>query len=191
MSASSDTGGQAVDYKVYWNQGPSINTWTLLVATTGSATTYTTTASLTTGDAYQFKVVAFNDYGSGPESSIVTVYAAIAPSGLAAPTTTYNSVDSTFLIEWSDPTDTGGLTIASYTIEVKIGASTYQTVDQSTECTESAANILSLTQCTISVATLSGSPYSLASSTAVIARITATQTVGSVTSADGGTDSMP
>lgn len=104
----------SVDYIVYWDQGSS--TWTTLG--TSSATTYTTTASLTEGGAYQFKVAASNDFGTGPETGSLTVYAAIAPSGLDAPTTTYNSASGgTVIVDWSAPSDNGGLTV-TYTLEV-------------------------------------------------------------------------
>jgi Fibronectin type III domain len=79
----------SVDYAVYWDQGSS--TWTQLASSTSGATTYTTSTTLTEGGAYQFKVAATNDFGSGPQTSAITVYAAVAPSGLSAPTTTYNS----------------------------------------------------------------------------------------------------
>ncbi len=187
VTTSPDNGGQTVDYKVYWNQGSSVDTWTLLASTTGGATTYTTSTTLTTGLAYQFKVQAYNDFGSSGQTSAVTVYAAIAPSGLAEPSTTYNSGDSTVLINWSEPSDDGGLSITSYTIQVKDSTSSWVTVDQSTECSESAGTILSSTQCTIAVSTLMGSSYSLESDDYVVARVTATQAVGSVTSTESTT----
>lgn len=182
-------GGQTVDYKVYWNQGSTTNTWVVLASSTSGATTYTTTATLTEGLDYQFYVVAFNNFGDGPSSTTITVYAAIAPSGLSDPTTTYNSADSTVVIDWTPPSDNGGLAV-SYTIQVKDGSNNWVTVTQSSQCAETSSDILSLTQCTITVSTLS-STYSLSTGSYVVAKITATNSIGSVTSGSAGLAQMP
>lgn len=116
ISSSPSNGGEDVDYKIYWNQGSSVNSWALLTSTTGLSTSYTTTTSLSTGDQYQFKVSAFNTFGESANSTTVSVYAAISPSGLGAPTT-LQSVN-TIIVDWNPPTDTGGLAITGYTIQV-------------------------------------------------------------------------
>lgn len=82
-----DTGGQDVDYKVYYDKATGGTTWSLLTDSTTNLTTFTNNAVFTVGKAYQFKVAAFNDFGIGPQSVPFTIWTAIAPSGLADPTT--------------------------------------------------------------------------------------------------------
>lgn len=92
------------------------------------------------GKAYQFKVAAFNDFGTGPYSSAFTIYTAIVPTGLADPTTTLNLLtyiddDDIIVIDWNPPTDDGGLTV-SYKVEVKQGNSVWTELDYPNECAE-------------------------------------------------------
>jgi hypothetical protein len=66
ISADSDTGGQPVDYIVYFDKATGGATWSVLTSSTANQTTWTDTTSWTTGKSYQFKVAAFNDFGVGP-----------------------------------------------------------------------------------------------------------------------------
>jgi hypothetical protein len=61
-------------------------------------------------------VEAFNTFGSSANSTAFSVYAAISPSGLAAPTT-LQSVN-TIIVDWNQPSDNGGLSITGYTVQV-------------------------------------------------------------------------
>lgn len=88
-------------------------------------------------------VQAFNVFGSAANSTVLSVYAAISPTGLSAPTT-LQSVN-TIIVDWSPPSDNGGLTITGYTIQVRDSSSNWITVDQATECSQNAATILSAT----------------------------------------------
>lgn len=49
ISSTPLNGGDYVDYKIYWNQGSSVDSWALLQSSTSFATSYTTSTSLTTG----------------------------------------------------------------------------------------------------------------------------------------------
>lgn len=64
ISQDSDTGGQAVDYKVYWDKGT--GSWAVLADSTTNLTNYFDAVNFAVGKAYQFKVAAFNDFGVGP-----------------------------------------------------------------------------------------------------------------------------
>jgi hypothetical protein len=66
ITANTDTGGQDVDYKVYFDKSTGGANWYVLTDTTTNLTTYTDSSSFTVGKAYQFKVAAFNDFGTGP-----------------------------------------------------------------------------------------------------------------------------
>lgn len=68
LTADTDTGGQAVDYKVYYDKATNGASWTTLASTTSNLTTYTNTDAtlFLTGKNYQFKISAFNDFGEGP-----------------------------------------------------------------------------------------------------------------------------
>lgn len=117
ISASADTGGQDVDYKVYFDKATGGTTWSLLADSTNNLTTLTNTVSFQVGKAYQFRVAAFNDFGIGPQSTVFTIWTAITPSGLAEPTTnlfsqTYVEEDDYVLIDWTPTTDDGGLTVS-------------------------------------------------------------------------------
>lgn len=65
-------GGQPIlDYSVFWDNGSSGATYVLLDTVT--TRTYTTTASLTEGGVYKFKLTARNSVGTSLESEIVTI----------------------------------------------------------------------------------------------------------------------
>ncbi|TNV75036.1 hypothetical protein FGO68_gene6423 [Halteria grandinella] len=199
ITANVDTGGQDVDYKVYFDKSTGGTSWYTLTDTTTNLTTYTDSSSFGVGKAYQFKVAAFNDFGVGPQSTAFTVWAAIAPSGLADPTTTLNLLtyveeDDIILIDWVPPTDDGGLAV-SYKIEVMNSVGAWLEVDQPNECSEKgtitnyflpqATTANAVTQCSMLISKLK-SRWGLAIGNTVLARITAFQVVGSVTTTLSG-----
>lgn len=205
LIGSSQTGGQDVDYRVYYDKAT--GTWTLLNPTTANATSYfEASANFKVGLFYSFKVQAWNDFGIGvSNSSSFGLWTAIVPSGLAAPTTSlnYNSYteeDDTILIDWEPPTDMGGLW-TNYGIEVLSKSGTWTQVNVANECYENNTlatdyrmpnvNPLELgTRCTLTVLNLKFK-YLLTVGDVVSARITASQAVGSVTSDPGGTAILP
>ena len=119
--------------------------WYNLTTSTNNYTNYTDTITFangtnSTGKNYQFKVAAFNDFGIGPFSSAFNIWAAIAPSGLADPTTTLNLMtyvdeDDMVLIKWDYPNDDGGLT-PSYKVEILQGNGVWAQIDYNSECAE-------------------------------------------------------
>jgi len=132
ISADADTGGQPVDYIVYHDKGTGGASWFVLTATTSNATTWTDSTSWTTGKSYQFKVAAFNDFGTGPQSTPFTIFAAIPPSGQGGPAIslnlmTYPMEDDIVTISWLPPTDNGGLAV-SYVLEVQSPNGTFTVV---------------------------------------------------------------
>jgi hypothetical protein len=95
-----------------------------LIGTTNNITSYyENSANFKTGTQYFFKIVPWNDFGNGLFwSNPYGIWAAILPTGLAAPTTTLNQMsyveeDDIIIIDWDPPTDNGGLTV-TYSIEV-------------------------------------------------------------------------
>lgn len=139
ITASTDTGGQVVDYIVYYDKGTAGASWYVLTTSTANMTTWTD-YGFTTGRSYQFKVAAFNDFGIGPQSTAFTIWAAIAPSGQGDPTTTLNTLtypmeDDIIVINWAQPTDPGGLSV-SFKVEILSPNGTFTQVIYTSECAE-------------------------------------------------------
>lgn len=87
-TAAVDNGSPLTDHKVYWNAG-SGSTFSLLEEDLGVISQYSTaptTADLTDGAIYRFKVVALNAVGPGTVSDSVSIIAATVPDAPAAPT---------------------------------------------------------------------------------------------------------
>lgn len=124
ISENVDTGGQPVDYKIQYDKASGGSTWVQLIGTTNNITSYFENSSnFKVGNLYQFKIVPWNDFGNGQFwSNAFGIFAAVAPSGLAPPTTTLNFVsyveeDDIVVIDWEPPIDNGGLT-PWYSIEI-------------------------------------------------------------------------
>ena len=118
-TAPTNTGGAAITgyrIEVSTNSG---NSFTNLVANTGSvAITYSHTG-LNAGTRRDYRVSAINSAGTGPPSNVddATTDAATAPD---APTNLSATADgqTTIDLEWTAPTNTGGAAITGYRIEV-------------------------------------------------------------------------
>lgn len=87
----------------------------------------TINTGVSSGTLYKFKYRARNQYGAGSFSSVTSIYAAVAPSGLGAPTTTVSG--SNVVVDWSAPSDNGGLAITAYTVQIQDSGSNWVTVD--------------------------------------------------------------
>ena len=112
-SAPTDNGGVAViDYSISWDQGTSTY---VSLATGVTLSTYLKTG-LTAGTTYKFKVSARNSIGTGSLSSEFSIVAATVSSSPAPPTTTYDGVTDTVLIDFNPPADDGGLAVTGYII---------------------------------------------------------------------------
>ena len=99
------------------------------------------------------------------------MYAGTIPSDMGLVTTANSGSD--VVVTWDAPTDTGGLGISSYTIEFKYGSNYASTTD----C--DAALALSTNSCTVPMTTFTAPPYSLVINDSIIARIKATNAIGS------------
>lgn len=75
-----DFGGtQLTSYSVWWDQGPILKTF-VNYGSVNAATFSQTIPQVTTGQPYNFYIVANNIVGSGPRSEIIEIYAAIVPN---------------------------------------------------------------------------------------------------------------
>jgi hypothetical protein len=175
---SFDGGSAVIDYRL-WSDNASSGVTFTEVAANIAATTYTVN-SLTQGQTYQFKVEARNAYGySSTFSNTLSVLTAQVPAQPVAPTTTWNP--DSVVVNWVSP-DNGGSAITGYTISIRQSDSSTFSVD-STNCDMSSSV---LTTCTIPVATLRASPYSLEWGTSVYAKVIAINTYGnSLESSEG------
>jgi hypothetical protein len=130
------------------------------VASTNNATSYQelNTVNFKTGNYYQFKVQAFNDFGAGSFSANFGIWAAIPPSGLAAPSTTLNfnsyvEEDDIVVVDWDPPTDNGGLWV-SYGVDIMAKSGVWVSVSVGTECYENNTAIIDYKMPLIPVADL-------------------------------------
>ena len=122
-SAPVDNGGSSIiDYEVEMDDN---NDNVYSVVATGIGSTAHIETGLSAGNAYRFKVRARNAIGYSVYSDVFTITAATVPSKPATPSTTLN-VDSTqVILDWSLPTDTGGLTVDGYKVEIKTSTGTW------------------------------------------------------------------
>ena len=120
----------------------------------------------------------------------MTIVDATVPSQPSAPTTSLNG-ETSFTFDWNPPSVLGGLPITGYRLEVKTSTSTFA-IDSSNCDAENDSTIISATECTVPVSVLRASPFSLADSADIIAKVTAINSLGeSTTSAESTTVAMP
>ena len=133
-------------------------------------------------------VLATNSEGaSGTSSEGGAAVLTTTPETPAAPTTTVSGSD--IVVDWTAPVDNGA-TIISYTIKIKQNDSVFST--ELTNCDGSDPTIKSNTQCTIPIAKLQASPFSLLDGATIVATVLATNSDGpSGTSSEGGTAVLP
>ena len=86
------------------------------MATGVLTTSYTTTAPLTSGRTYTFKVQSRNSVGLSNYSSSIAILTATVPGKPTSVSTTI--VDSSVVISWATPND-GGAAITSYSILIE------------------------------------------------------------------------
>lgn len=77
--APANNGNAITDYIVNYNQGNLVDVWVNLVSSTAGLTSVTLSSISTPGETFQFKVIAKNQIGESPESSIFPVIAATTP----------------------------------------------------------------------------------------------------------------
>lgn len=159
------------------------------VVASGLTSTAHIQSGLTAGNTYKFRAKARNAVGFSDYSSIFSILAATIPSQPTAPTTTLSGSD--IVIDWNPPTDTGGVSISGYKLEIKTNTSTFE--KDLTNCdAETNSTIQSATSCTVPVATLRLDPFYLGDGLSVSARVTATNDCGdSTTSSEGNGATIP
>lgn len=106
-------GTPLTNYIIQWNSGNSVAVFDDLTTVDANTLSFTKTG-LTTGEIYQWKIIAVNAIGQGPESEHVEVMAAIIPEAAEAPTSSF--ADETCInIEWAAPHD-GGTPLTNYIV---------------------------------------------------------------------------
>lgn len=136
------------------------------------------------GTTYVFKVKSRNafDYSTG-FSNEVTILAAMTPEKPLTPTTTFNRVANTVIIDWEAPYDNGSV-ILGYTVEIRQDNLLYTT--EITDCDGANIDIMAVTECTVPVPTLMLAPFSHPWGTNIYAKVTAYNLYGdSITSESG------
>lgn len=88
------------------------------------------------------------------------------------------------IISWTPPSDNGA-EITSYTISIRQSDGVTFTVD-SVDCDGSDSTIVSQTQCTVPLATLTSAPYSLSFGDSIYAKVIATNVKGDSIESDEG-----
>lgn len=115
-SEPTNSGGEPIlDYTIMYDQSES--KWVELVNSV-TETSYTTTALLTKGRSYTFKVQARNSVGFGVFCAEITILAAQIPDQPLAPTTAVLSNGLDLAVNWMAPDD-GGSPITAYFIEIQ------------------------------------------------------------------------
>ena len=74
---------------------------------------------LSEGNAYSFRVRSRTAVGfSATYSTVFTIRAATVPSKPATPSTALNGDQTLVIVDWTIPTDTGGLPIDGYKVDI-------------------------------------------------------------------------
>mmetsp|Transcript_9442 Transcript_9442/g.8981 ORF Transcript_9442/g.8981 Transcript_9442/m.8981 type:complete len:609 (+) Transcript_9442:2746-4572(+) len=121
-----DTGGSAItSYALYWDNNS--GTADILLADS-LILTYTVTG-LTAGNTYKFLVKAKNLYGTSAASASVDIDAEGTPGTVSTPVITLAGSNTDLIATWSALSDTGGLTIDAYDVEIYNPAASTFSVD--------------------------------------------------------------
>jgi hypothetical protein len=174
-----------------WDDGTAGVTWTDLVGKSplSPATSFSATAAangVLAGQLYQVRVRAKNTHGWGPESNVLSIYAAAVPEAPDAPSTAQEGV--AMRISWLAP-DNNGLTVTAY--QILIRESDGATWTEAAACDGSDSTTVANLYCDVPLATLRASPgYALLLGAPVIAKVRAYNLIGwgdySAATATGG-----
>ena len=159
-------GGASVSvsgYVLEWDAGGSAWATYLTTASTGA-----TSAGLTGGTLYSYRVAATNKLGTGPFSPALAVVAAQAPATPAAPVT---SLETIYVeISWSAPADNFD-TITAYQVLIADSAGNF--AERTSVCDGSQQATLDGLRCLVPMTALWASPFSLAQGAPVTATVRA------------------
>ena len=114
------------------------------------------TVGLTAGVTYKFKIEARNTYGYSVYSNELSILCATVPSVPATPAN--SNILNQVKFDWTAPAE-NGLAITSYTVLIRSSDNQYTEILD--YCNGALASIMSTTECTIPLATLTASPFSL------------------------------
>lgn len=138
--------------------------------------TYTHSTGVTQGTTYVFRLRAENAQGFSAYSSTLSVLAADIADQVTGVTVSEQTDTTTFTISWTAP-DNNGASISAYNVYVRQSdGTTYST--ETNECDGSDSSIVSATSCTIEMATLFASPFSLSVGDQIFAKVEAINSYG-------------
>lgn len=182
--AAANGGSPIVSYSLEWDSGSGGAGFTALVGEASPNVQLAQVATgLTTGASYQFRYRVQNLHGWSGYSAVLTAIAADPPSTPAQPVTT--NTGNSVKVQWTEPYD-GGSTITALQIELRASDGTTFAA-QVLYCNgQSDATVRTQAYCVIPVSVLQASPYSLVQGDKVVARMLATNAVGSSSYSDDG-----
>lgn len=176
LSTTAETGDSTIlSYELQWDAGTTGSTFTTIVGGSASyytGTTFTVSSGVSAGTDYQFQVRAINIYGNSLAwSTVFTIEAADVPDQPATLVTAESGTDVT--ITWVAPSDNQDA-ITAYIVKILKSDGSY--LEDVTVC-DGTAQIVGKV-CTVSMAILRASPYSLGYGDTVQAIVAATNSIG-------------
>jgi len=123
---------------------------------TGVVASFYKAVGLTAGVTYKFKIEARNTNGYSVYSNELSILCATVPSVPATPVN--SNILNQVKFDWTAPAE-NGLAITSYTVLIRSSDNQYTEILD--YCNGALASIMSTTECTIPLATLTASPFSL------------------------------
>ncbi len=110
---ASDGGSSITGYKVERSADAGVS-WTVLTASTGSATTSYTATGLTNGAAYSFRISAVNAVGTGTASTTASATPDVVPGTPTSVATVSGNGVAT--VSWIAPASNGGTALTGFTV---------------------------------------------------------------------------
>jgi len=178
IAATSDNGGSPItSYSLEWDAGTAGVSYTSLIGeSSDNLDLIYNSTGVTAGGSYMFRVRAKNIYGWSSYSSTLTAIAAEVPDQPSSPTVT--NTGTSVKIAWTDPFN-GGSAITSYGVQLLHADGTTYSSDLTNCNAASDGTIIANKYCVIPMATLTAGPFSLTQGTIVVARVLATNAIGS------------
>ena len=140
-----------------------------------------TVSGLTAGVQYEFTVEARNSYGFSLSSELLTLLCAYIPEPPATVTTA--NLNSQVVVSWDAPVD-NGYAVSAFKVLIQEKSTTFTL--ENVECDGFDPDVVANRQCSVSLATLTASPYLLVQGDSVIAKVAAINIYGeSVLSTEG------